>query len=516
MARKLNYKKLLYVLLIAFLLVVTIIGGRGMFPAFADTVSYSNVLEDLKKDSTFQVSAYPDNAKDYSINVIQIAEGGYGELFLYTYQPCQKTKYLIATEINMSLEPDKVIADNTGSAGNSGNTGNTDNTGSSTGNGNSGTNGDGTGGSVGGGFGGGGGHGRSAESTSSKPYSLKLVSCSDVFAKYIVNDFTVSNSATRYYNITSVYRKWDKNIDEGTGNDNTKESVAFKVGKCYIATTVNGEVSYKWKETETILITDKYIDYLQYKNGWLTYKGWTDSHYIAFSTDKQIDTLVEADVYFTTQRLRLRYNLFTNDYKEVYAWNPEENTVTLNYEYSKGGNSASGLFSKKYDWQCVQSVTEFKSSVRADGMALTDEAENNLKNKQWVLRFYESEYEYFESTNDTYKTRVTDVTILRLKFETNGKTYDLGVVDNKQSGDDVPGNIQDPIIGGDNKDNSSDWFTKFFKYVWNCVAKLFAGNSNVIETVVAVIAIIVAVVVALGVFACAVAFIKWFYRKVFK
>ena len=37
-------------------------------------------------------------------------------------------------------------------------------------------------------------------------------------------------------------------------------------------------------------------------------------------------------------------------------------------------------------------------------------------------------------------TEVTEVTILRLKFETDGVVYNLGVVDNKQSGDDVPGN----------------------------------------------------------------------------
>lgn len=33
-----------------------------------------------------------------------------------------------------------------------------------------------------------------------------------------------------------------------------------------------------------------------------------------------------------------------------------------------------------------------------------------------------------------------DVTILRLKFETDGVTYNLGVIDNKQTGSDKPSN----------------------------------------------------------------------------
>ena len=37
-----------------------------------------------------------------------------------------------------------------------------------------------------------------------------------------------------------------------------------------------------------------------------------------------------------------------------------------------------------------------------------------------------------------YSTRVGDVSILRLKFQTESQIYNLGVVDNKQSGDDNP------------------------------------------------------------------------------
>lgn len=40
-------------------------------------------------------------------------------------------------------------------------------------------------------------------------------------------------------------------------------------------------------------------------------------------------------------------------------------------------------------------------------------------------------------------TLVGDVTILRLKFETDGITYNLGVIDNKQSGSDTPINEEE-------------------------------------------------------------------------
>ena len=42
--------------------------------AMAESISYSGVLDDLKKDSSFKPSNYPQNTEDYSIQVIQLAE----------------------------------------------------------------------------------------------------------------------------------------------------------------------------------------------------------------------------------------------------------------------------------------------------------------------------------------------------------------------------------------------------------------------------------------------------------
>ena len=97
---KFNY---IYVVIALVLLTLSVMGGRYISSAFADTPQYTNALTDLQKDSEFNVADYPDNAKDYSIRFIQIAESTDKELFVYTYQPSQKTTYLVATEINMSL-----------------------------------------------------------------------------------------------------------------------------------------------------------------------------------------------------------------------------------------------------------------------------------------------------------------------------------------------------------------------------------------------------------------------------
>ena len=50
-----------------------------------------------------------------------------------------------------------------------------------------------------------------------------------------------------------------------------------------------------------------------------------------------------------------------------------------------------------------------------------------------------SGYSTTGSTFESY-TLVGDVTILRLKFETDGITYNLGVIDNKQTGGKEPSN----------------------------------------------------------------------------
>ena len=141
MVFKQSIKSISTIVLALCLLVVMILGGWQTPPAYAAVSGYSEVLEDLQIDIEFSVDDYPSNASDYSIKMIQIAESTTKELFVYTYQPSQLTKYLVATQINMSFS-------------------------------------------------------ESADET--KLYGLSLLSCNGVFCKYKVNGVAVDEKATRY------------------------------------------------------------------------------------------------------------------------------------------------------------------------------------------------------------------------------------------------------------------------------------------------------------------------------
>ena len=48
--------------------------------AKAESITYSNVLDDLKKDTSFNPGNYPTKADDYSLQIIQLAESVNKEL----------------------------------------------------------------------------------------------------------------------------------------------------------------------------------------------------------------------------------------------------------------------------------------------------------------------------------------------------------------------------------------------------------------------------------------------------
>ena len=360
--------------LCAVFMVLCLLGG-GSTAAYAAEI-YTGVLEDLTADSSFDVSAYPEKADDYTLSVIQIAESSGGELFVYVYQPSKRFK---ASSINIST----AINDNLKYIN----------------------------------------------------YDLVFLSSSETLYKYKVSDLTVKNDVVRYYDISNIYRPWVEGIDPDTGNDNTVNEVPNAVGQLWTAVTLDGEVSYGMTGTETIEVTDKYVDFLRYRDGvGTTTVDMTDSHYVAFSTDKDIDRLMEADVYYVARSSRFTIHGSSSGYE---YGEPEEKYVYLTADDS-ASNPGGGIFGHKFTWERIQSVDEFIETED-----LTDEAAAQVKNKEWVLRFAETSVhvgtDMFTGTHID-STEVTEVTILRLKFETDGVVYNLGVVDNKQSGDDVPGN----------------------------------------------------------------------------
>ena len=190
MTKKLIYK-IAYVFAAFLLCVMTVMSG--IVPALsvtAETVEYSSVLDDLKKDISFSANNYPLAAADYSLQVIQLAESSDKELFVYVYQPSGQAKDLKASSINISITINDAI--------------------------------------------------------SFHNYKLQLIDSSGVFYKYIVKDFTVNADSTRYYAISSIYRPFDKTIDKDADHGNTVTEVNYAVNKQYCFSVINGKPSVSY------------------------------------------------------------------------------------------------------------------------------------------------------------------------------------------------------------------------------------------------------------------------------
>lgn len=362
---------------------------------------YSSVLEDLGSDIDFHSEDYPVNAEDYSLQVIQIAESSDKELFVYVYQPSASYGKLVASSINISADLHNQL--------------------------------------------------------NFKNYKLTLLNNTGVFYKYLVNDFVVSEVTTRYYEISSIYRPWDETIDAGleSTNENIITEINFKVAKQFTIIENNGEIIISVADTEIIEITDKYVGFVRYIDGFdlNLYDGGCDSHFVAFSTDKRIDKLYEADVYYTSQTCDWIWFTNVGGGQETTYGNIQDNYAYLNYK-QYASHTTNGIGGHYYEWPRIMSVDEFvkledRSLIYECGLFnvrtetnITDEALEDLNNKQWVLRFAETDYYNLVTSNQIreIKTLVGNVTFLRLKFESDGVAYNLGVIDNKQSGDGIPDN----------------------------------------------------------------------------
>ena len=397
-------KKRLAAMLLAFVLGISAVITAAQVPVIAkaeSTVTYTNVLEDLQRDSSFSKDNYPEKATDYSLQLIQLAESSDKELFVYVYQPSGQLKGLVASSINISTTINDAV--------------------------------------------------------SYHNYKLELLNVDGVFFKYKVSDFVVKDDAVRYYAITSVYRKWDKTIDPATGNDNTVTEVNYNVSKQYAFGTINGKPYVNCVDINTIVVTDKFVGFVRYENGFTLYNSACDSHFVAFNTDKPIDKLLEADVYYTTQSYNWNWTAFVGE-KETFG-TKQDNYSYLKYT-DKVEHTGEGWFAGTYKWDRIQTVDDFISGEKRENIfhgavldvkvstKLTDSALNELKGKKWVLRFTETAYSFtpdYTGTGSQYSssTVVGDVTILRLKFETDGITYNLGVIDNKQTGGKDPSNKTD-------------------------------------------------------------------------
>lgn len=385
-----------------FMLLTILFGSWGAF-AYAEEVEYTSATADLRKAENFDPSYYPVKENDYTISLIQIAESKDKELLVYTYQPAADER-ITASSINVS---------------------------------------------------------RTSElNVTPQNYCLTLLSREGVFCKYVVKDFKVSDEPTRYYAIPSIFRSWVNDIDGDQSGSQTVTEKSFEVAEQFRFGTLNGKEYVERKKIDVITVTSKFVGFCRYKDGFSLYPTHCDSHFVAFDTDRQIDKLLEADVFFVSQPYK--YFNYVAGKKEYDFANQTSETVSLKCEQT-GDYTTSGLFAKSYSWKRIASVNDFLAEEQTEtlysgavinvtsGNSFSDEAKAELQKQKWVLRFKETDYSVTYHKNSslyvTDGTLVGDVTILRLKFVTDGITYNLGVVDNKQTGGTDPVNNIKKAIG---------------------------------------------------------------------
>lgn len=372
--------------------------GFSLTAVYAQTDGYSEVLSDLDRSLNFNMSDYPARQGDYSLNVITIAESEDNELFIYVYQPSGEGKALRASSINISLG----IGDD----------------------------------------------------LSYKNYKLRFIDGEGVFYKYAVEGLTVSFSPERYYSISSIFRPFDGDIDKQAEDGNKITEVVYEVAKQYCFTTKDGQPYMEVVDIQTIEVTDKFVGFVRYSDGFKLYVGACDSHFVAFDTDKPMDKLLEADVYYTSQSYSYSFITFVG---ESHSFGEKQDSYAYLTYTDRVEHNGGGLFAGTYTWDRIETVDEFiaenegwqnvySGAIIDVNVAnkITEEGKAALQGKKWVLRFAETSYSLNSGYGSvtSFSTLVGDVTILRLKFETDGVVYNLGVVDNKQTGSDKPINSE--------------------------------------------------------------------------
>lgn len=370
-------------------------------------VKPSDVIDDLNKDSKFNVNNYPHIADNYGLEVIQIAESDNGELYIYVYQPSDATKDYKAKYINMSLES---VYNN--------------------------------------------------RDLHYNLYSLTLVNSDGVFDKYVVDNFTVKNDLYRYYSISAIYREFDSSVDVSSEAIDTKQYKAYSVGQYWCAYYYNNVLTYEMEKIDVVNIDVQATGSVTYFDGFKFYWDSCDSHYIAFSVSNyNIDKIYDADITYTITNYSYWYNNFGAESTKVLS----TDTITKKLsEFDTGGNTGGGLFGKKYTWNRIQDVSSFIKEAEDDANeSFSKQEKEALNNSQFVFRFAETDYKSTSTGTEviTYYSVATNIGILRLHFLAEGKVYNLGCVS------DLVGTDSTPELDVDGKDNLKNYLEELDDYL---------------------------------------------------
>ena len=382
----------------------------------AATTSYSAVIDDLYQDSSFDINNYPGNATDYSLDVIQIAEGESGELFVYVYNPSDSRVDLKASMINIAFD-----------------------------------------------------HPSDSDIDYSL-YPLTWLSSYGTLDKYIVNGFAMSDEEVRYYSIATVYRRFDESLGDvhDAETDDVTNYKGYAVNCSWACgTDENGNYFCNASLMNTVDVTIHAIGFTRYDGGFdiVNYDNEAiDSHFVAFSIDNFTDVrhIYDAEISFYSQVRTYAYSSITQEKTLNSEGDPVYHELTIRDTDSVTTDftgTLADLFGFSYSWNRISTVEQFKSDTEEQtNTFVSSEQEASLSKAQFVFRFYETEYSEWEETLTLWGqrgTEVTEVTILRLKFLSGTTTYNLGVVSDVVSDD---GNPDYNVDFGDSLQNKMEEF----------------------------------------------------------
>lgn len=340
----------------------------------------TSVFDDLSRDPTFNFDNYPENKKDHSLQLIQLAESFTGDLYLYVYSPTKREGLpLIANSVRIGIE------------------------------------------------------GESDGDVSYHDYNLIRLSDHGCITKYLVDYFKISSREERVYRIVSLSRLF---LSEYDGvNTNHERYISFDVNQVWTVSEGDNTLSYTCQEMQSALITDKvlgYVPFLHTIDG--ATKFYQDSHFVAFNTDIPIDHLLGIKVsYKGTYYDEYRSGNFPPFSKEkIYSFSDEK------WIYSDDSNqttSSEYLFwkiGKDRVWDSIRSSSDFISNL-GDSDYYIESGEDLLANTSWVVDYVNTDRNftsYATVLDHLQYATINSMTILQLYYEVGGYTYNIGVIDN--------------------------------------------------------------------------------------
>ncbi|MDL2292243.1 hypothetical protein LJC17_01420 [Acholeplasma sp. OttesenSCG-928-E16] len=436
------------------------------FQASALNIDSTDPLEDLKTDSTFDVSDYPLNPSDNNLYVITLYEWEYQAIYIYVYNPLGSS--LVSYGMRMTM--------------------------------------------------------KTHLNDSYSRYNLERTSrtADNVFIKYKVSIGSThfqELKAKRTYEITEIENK----ISATTANYK-----AHRVGKIFTVTgaEANNNFLTTVKDLEVVVLDPHYDSYttaIQNEFTELNKPSFTVVNYVAFPIQKNYGDLVGINIIWDENHWnKYRLQIYGDTYEEYdpeldtlistdqYNWTytDKDKKDILSYTDMNGTLSAWLNYLNFFYWffPSATSINDLKvieklENPTSDNLVVDEtiayynanKTEDNdiyiirfaLTNfKRWVTGQSPLYYYYFDYVE------INDIDILELTFSLDGTTYTLGVV--ADPGDIIP---EDPnptpvLPGTPGFANPFQWLIDFFN---NLLAKLGSTLGGVV-----IAAVVIASVVGVG------------------